>query len=598
MTCAGLTGVLVAVHSSGAFVLVAIVALCVACIAVPEPLTRWVLVPLGMVRSAWRLHAVVGGATRAFEVRSSRVLPAALALLRNPTEQNAAFIEARFENCLELATTGVASLALVALARGDRDAARDGFEVLAGLAPREAPSSVFELARDFIALDAASRGDFGRVAAVGRLRPHGRTTRLLSLLAPSLVDGGSPSNKSRVLRAWALSAGKGHTRALVDRALLGTLPRPAAAVAPKLDAQAALHAVSAAEVRRSDLVAAVQSLDALRASAEWHASIARRALTLSPGLDARTVSDAVLRDAEEGIAGVVLAARMPVSWLPDGPTAEVVRKRLREERLTRVEVLVKEIERRTKSRNDLPEFDEWRAFGDVRRAIDDATVDAWTAAEYRVVFQVAYYTLTSYAVRLINIRTRRVLARQVCGLLKDLGQKADATDAQALLHKNFQACAADRLPRVRSMEGEILSYTRRMNLARAVVFFSMVASISALVFAIPAIDRSALPAKGVIIAAVVMLLIVALLVPLLVAYRFCEMSMTADGVVVQLTRGRYVALRADVASATSGYGGLLVLHLKRAPAWLPRTVFTCASSREKANEYAERITRGSRGRNP
>jgi hypothetical protein len=375
----------------------------------------------------------------------------------------------------------------------------------------------------------------------------------------------------------------------VDRALSGTAPRPVAEAAARLDALATLMAIPVTQVRRSDLAAAVQSVDALRGSAEWHATIARRALALSPGLDERTVADAVVREAEEQIVSIVLAARLPTAWLPDGPTAAAVRARVREERLARAQALIKEMERRTKSRNDLPEFDEWRAFAGVRRAVDDATLDAGSPADYRVVFQMAYYSLTSYAVRLINIRTHRVLARQVCGFLKDLGERANATDAQALLQKNFQACAANRLPRVPALEGKVLSHKRRMNIARAALFFVVAGSVVALTFAIPALDHSSLPSKGLLVAGAVVLLFVSLVVPPVTAHRLCEISVTEDGLVVQITTGRFVALFRDVRAAASRPGGIIALELARAPAWLPRKLWTWAPSVALSREYADLI---------
>jgi hypothetical protein len=83
----------------------------------------------------------------------------------------------------------------------------------------------------------------------------------------------------------------------------------------------------------------------------------------------------------------------------------------------------------------------------------------------------------------------------------------------------------------------------------------------------------------------------ALFIQVQAAYRLCEMSMTEDGILVQAKWGRYVALRGDVGAATGRFAGVLVLKLKRAPGWLPRTVWTCTPSRELSREYATKIMR-------
>jgi hypothetical protein len=558
-----------------------------ACLAfafgLPEILTRLVLAPLGATRAAlllWEIHGAVGSDR---DSHCKAAFQAARVLLRRPQIAAASTIEQALAASLELGPTGAAALALVALARGQRERARGVFRALE---PIEHPTLWPPVARqtsDYLALDRLERGAWRELAT---MPARSRLARLMQAIGKRAIE---PAGREawRLWLAWALSPKRTLTRPLVTwarrRADEGATGSAAAA-------HAALLARRPGRARAEDVERAVAALSALRASSAV-AAVQRRGLALGCAVDAGAICRAVVGTMEDEIAGTVVDERLPMAWIPGGDSAgAAIRDRVRELRLTRIEQLVAEPARRAQIAADLPEMDEWRAWGDVRSACDDGLRDASTAIEVQAVYRAAFERMTAFAVRMCNVRTRRMLAYQVFAYTLELARRAGDSPGQSLAARNVRAVKATRLPLVaRSREGAITDSRKLARAARA-PSAGMVAAGSALVIVFVAMVAMP-PSKGGVYA---YLLEAGGCVAALVALRrilksWVDMTMTADGLELQRGVGRHIALYADVVGVSVRNDGVICVTLRRAPSWISRRPRTIAMSRSEAQAWAGRL---------
>jgi hypothetical protein len=529
----------------------------------------WVAIPRGLVRAAWALDRYTGGANRLVERRAASSLPAARAYLRRPTEEGARFLDDRLRACLQIGTSGATASALVVLARGDREYARVVLGAVEAMGEDAVPPAL-RIARDVLVVDAVARGDWRTAARLGESPRPSHLVRLWATVAKRVLGQPDPLSEATIRRAWRRVPARDRVKAAVDRALAIPPPPPPAPVAASLDAHVALLRLEPSCVRAEDIAAAALSLDALRGSAELRATLDRRALAAgAPGLGAPAF-DAVMGDAEADLVSTVLAARAPGAWLPPGPTGDAVRDRVGEARMARAEALVTELQRRTRERKDLPEADEWRAWGDARDACAQVWRDAGNPAKREAIFRTVYPPLCNYAVRMSNVRARRVLAAEIFRYLFGLSEVAGSEETRRLLGGNVVACRSETLPRVVTLEGERMSVAQPANVAMAASFAFAVAMTTMCVSG----KELGLSDDWVSFGALLGLVVVGIGF-ILLRRRMVEGAWTPDGLQLQSAVGRFYAPREDV-TLRHGPGRLIRVHLRRAPSWLPRRAFAIA----------------------
>jgi hypothetical protein len=555
-------------------------------IVAPHPFIAHVLVPLGACRVAWALDRATGHVWHRRPDRgAAAALWGALALLRRPGESAASFVERDLSRQLELGSSGAAAAALVALSRGDVDTARAVFTAISENDGAVVYGQAGRLAREFLALEAASKGDWRRALIVATGAPRSRLTRWLAHAARRVVRPG-PVDDVLLGPLWLIAPQRSATRAMA-RVARRSLD-PVAAVGPDLRGHGVLMGRPRGSVRRVDLDAAVQSLDAFRRSPEVLASLGRRALVLDTGqrsLDPQRVLDRVVRDAEADLIAVCLDHRIPQHWLGSGITAESVRTAVRETRFARAKALVTELRRRARARVDLPEIEEWRAWGDACAACSDVVLGVHDAREYEALFRAIHDPLTSYCVRLCNVRSRRALAGAIFFYLRGLCDRAGANDVRDLVGRNVRACRADRLPTIdldpADAIGDLAAVTRyRTGLGYA----QMVAIACGLGVLIAAKGMDPMPWLGAIAGAI------AAVVAVRGRFRrLVDLAWNVDGLVLQTPDGRHVLLPDDVVTVRPGRGAAIVVRLRRRPACVPRRVFTIARSPAEAAAAVSRL---------
>ncbi|HEX3769544.1 MAG TPA: hypothetical protein VHV30_01710 [Polyangiaceae bacterium] len=551
-----------------------------ALLAVPPIPLALFAVPLGLVRVAWAIQRAFGGTLAPFEGRVRPTLMAARAHLRRPSDRGARFIERYLDTCVELAGHGVLATALLALARGDRDRGVRLARALAGAAQGVVPAYLVAAAHEIVALDALARGDWAAVErppSLGRRRAHLRL-RFYAEVAEHAEAPAEHRAPAWIWVRWLLGGRRAQTLPIARWALRLPPPAPPAPIAATLDAHVALLARLPGRVRAADVAAAAASLDAYRASPEVLAGISRRALTLGGGVDGAIVRDEVVTLAEAELARVLLDEGLPVESLgPAGATRDAVRALVRERRVALLDALVREMGRRARAHADLPEADEWCAWLDVKTACDALLRDAGDVYERRRVFHQVYHALTSYAVRLINVRTARVLARDVCEYLRALAHATGAADAYEIVDKNAAACRADRLPPAR---GEAPFDDARMSKKLRYALAGCIFAAMAIVYGLVQVGAPAAVAVAVCLF---------VFVPIPILKRLVTAYESPDGLTLQSAAGRYVALPDNVRAVHLGPGPIVRVRLQRAPRWLSRRLFFVAASAEAARAATARL---------
>jgi hypothetical protein len=535
----------------------------------PELWFETLLIPLGWVRAVYGLERASGGAMLALERGGSWALPAARAWARRPSAAGLAFIERRLDLCHEQGTCCVAAQALVALQRGQREAAREVFEALHAMDERELPRSVQKLARDVLVLDALARGRSAQAHALAWARPAGElgqcVERWLLALGPRL------SKLRGRFWSWLYAPHRRHTLELMRRAREASASQSAQA---GLQAYAALLCKHPGDIRDADVRECLHALDRLRADADFERMCGARALRLGASPDA--IVDVILEPAERGLTQLVLDERLPLSWFPLGRTHAAVSARVSDEHFARLHTLVNELNGRLDIRADLPMFEEWRAWNALR-------VAASVAADRSMAFRAVYAPLTSWIVQLVNRRNQRVLGRTMAVWLRDFGLECSAPDTAELLERNAMATLQDRLPLVELSDCELLCEPRncrRWRQATRVVLGALAVGVPLVVCIVSAQLR--LAAFGWI---TLVGTFSGLLTPWRVLDARCVDVLRGEhGVTLQNAHGCFVICRGDLAFVRMLAPRLVFLRMRRKPRWVPGWMVTLTADRAQTRE--------------
>jgi hypothetical protein len=172
----------------------------------PWTLARHVFARLGWPRAAYWVTRVAHWRWET-QKRDGAVVAGCLALRRRPDPARLEWLEARLGKA-----GGVTPLALALIAdlRGQREEARRLMALCAWFDRRVLPPGARRMAREWLAADAAARGEWADVARYGGRFLAGAARRLLG--APD-----APSDR-RLRLLWVLSRGRRALRPLLDRA--------------------------------------------------------------------------------------------------------------------------------------------------------------------------------------------------------------------------------------------------------------------------------------------------------------------------------------------------------------------------------------------
>jgi hypothetical protein len=421
-------------------------------------ITRLLLIPLGLPRLAYLL-SFTSDVTFHLDRRGGAAMAGAWAIARGPTfdEKAADWITAKLTNGEPLRGGGIFAHGLLLAARGDVDGARALIESIHAIDPRACPPAVRRLANGWLAAEAATRGDWLRVAELGlTLREGGRQAWLLSAVAQSLrLEPMAPGRFGLWLR-WAIAPHRRRTLPIVRRALQaldGAFVEPGddeAPLRPAVHTEAgddfclalSLHTSMLRRprgtVRGEDVRAISQAWDAVLCDRSTEHVLSMRALVLGAS-GVKPALDRLRSAIEDDLAAVVLASGLPLAELgARGETAARVRLSVRDRLLSEVEAMSDAIRRRADDKRALPAIDEWREWNALRQTYERGARLAGQDFQ-RLAFYKVHPDACSFAVWLFNDRNQRPLGNAIFRWLLGEAEAVEDQRAIALQTKNV-AC--------------------------------------------------------------------------------------------------------------------------------------------------------------
>ncbi len=448
-----------------------------AAVLFPGTIARRLLVPLGMPRAAYRWLSVPSLATVG-DTRSPALLAAAQALTRcrRSPERQAVWLEGKLAKDNVVGAVDVVVCGLLAAWRGEVATARRMLLAMQLWPPARAPLGTVRQAADWLAADAAQRGDWDGVIEIEAL-PHFSTrfTCLLAAVGRRFTGRFDPTLRPRLRRAWLASPHRRATHALVVRALRASpaaaatagsrrsapVARPGA-VEPAVDplpAALALHAATllqwppAASPPAAETPAARQAqrasprraalLDLARAWQRAFAdpSLLRRLRLRAAHLRASSATlateavGAMRQAVDQDLTALALDLRLTLAELEDeglGSLAAAVRNEL----LARLEAAVAAIARRVEAARTLPALDELREWVLLCTLYDDV-VSLGGPELRRLAFSQVHRDTCALAVWLFNKRGQKPLAHAMLRWLFHEAEAVGDREAVALQRKNL-----------------------------------------------------------------------------------------------------------------------------------------------------------------
>lgn len=424
----------------------------------PWPITRMILIPLGMPRAAYyvaRLSDLWWRGDRS----GGAALAAAWALLRQPThrEKAAAWIELKLQKSEKRLMGGaIVAHGLIAAARGDLEAARAVLESVTVMAPRAVRAIARDVALEWLIADAAALGDWKRVSELGE-RPVTRTVRLMGGVADRLLRNPEAPANARLYWRWLVAPRRRWTRAVVLRAVATPYePRertwahsdgPGPVVSPPPEGADALtgalwqHAEllrrPAARLSQEELVALGRAWDAALADAGLREQLLARAVALGvPGIDGALTKLRAAAEADVGAAAEAAGIRLGELNEPGellGRAAYLEKERM----LSELELAASSLARRTEERRELPPLDEWREWLGIRKLYERAAAGGLDAR--RLAYSAIHHEVCELAVWLFNIREEKPIANAMFRWLLAEAERVGATES-ARVNRNNVAC--------------------------------------------------------------------------------------------------------------------------------------------------------------
>jgi hypothetical protein len=411
------------------------------------PLVRRIAVPLGWYRVAFW----IGHFSSTDDSDAHGMVCAAWAHSRRPTPAGEAWIAAIRDKRTPLGDAEVVATALLVSANGDAKGARQLMRSVLDLV--EVHPTVRELAGEWLACDAAERGDWRELAADAAAArfPATSLTYLLEGIAAARIGEG-PSRATlyarwlfaphrRVTKKWlTMEVAREPVNAVVDT--------PNAIDASPLPRAVAAHLGLATNAMGLD--AAVTAWDAALADATTRAWIIRRALELDAphGAAERVLRDVTVAVTSE-LADIADAAKLGA---PDsrGIVGDALARRLRHGRLDSLEQGFSRWEdRRHDGANGSgrASIDEWREWIALRHAYDEAVLAAGLELR-RLAFPHAYKMGNSMGAWLWNARNEYALSHAIFKWLCGEAMAVGDTEAIEMLTRNSRLAVSTRTGRV------------------------------------------------------------------------------------------------------------------------------------------------------
>lgn len=420
-------------------------------IVIVWPLARYVLAPLGFVRAT---YFVTLGSWKAGDDKVGTALVAASIALHRKRDfdpEDAGWLEEKIQAEAPLRSGAIVAAGATAAARGDREGARALFESVRTLDPEASTEVARHTAAEWLAADAAARGDWEEVIEIGDDPARGgRSAAFLASVAKRLLGKPDAPGRHALLQAWLLAPRRRHTIAIVERALSvpdgASLPddddddtrAPAAPESDPLAKAIAEHVriLSMKKPTPADVVRVGRAFDAVFEEGKLPSELDGRAAELGATRAGHALA-CFREDVEESLFQLLKAHRIALddTALELGVVAVSAQRRLRNETLAVIEALSDAVRGRVTERRALPAIDEWREFSALRIAYERGVALGGPELRY-LAFTKVHSDVCALAVWLFNDRKERPIGNAMFRFLLAEATAVGDTEGIELQTKN------------------------------------------------------------------------------------------------------------------------------------------------------------------
>ena len=434
-------------------------------VLLPWPTLRLVLLPLGLLRTAYYLSFLCLVRFQD-DRRGGALLVGAWALLRAPqraaseSEPALRFLEKRLHRLKNLRGAAVVAMGLGAARRGELEAARALLESAFNLDPAACPQWALELAGEWLTVDAVAQGSWSKVCARDSgVRPRSPLTRFLRACAARFATPAEPTlappSDLALTLAWLRAPHRRATFSLLQRARLSrpqpAPPSPAAppgSPEPAPELPAALRELAlvllapSSTLTQEQLLRVCRGFDAALRSPATLRHLTERALSLG-----QAGPEEALRELRAQLAALIGArlreAALPIDQLlatsPAGqPASELgaaAAQAVRTQLLEEIEQACDALHDRTTDKRELPVEDEWREWAALRARYHRVSQLGGLTIR-RLAWGPLHREVCNWAVWLWNERRHKVLANAVFRFLLTEAEELQDDSRITLARKN------------------------------------------------------------------------------------------------------------------------------------------------------------------
>lgn len=420
----------------------------------PGWIARGVLAPLGFVRLAYFTASLSRVEWRRDKPGGPALIAAwALAQQDRPWPSSIAWVERKLgASKAALQGSGVVAFGLLEAAKANSglernearlESAREWLDSVLMFDPRVAPPNVRVVAAEWLATDAAARGDWKRVKAISDNKkwPGSPTLRLLAALAGRMLGESLPTNAG-LWFWWLLAPRRLWTRGFVKQAAehkgQARSPQTALPAPPEaLDAMGRATFLTLA-LKGHASPAATSVVEVARA---WEAALGSdvrsklfvRATLVGGGEPDAAVEE--VRQLVEQALGPLLPAKL--NDVPGTLPAliESAAQTRKDARYTELEERMNRMEGRKVSNKELPQLEEWREVLALR-ALYRQACESGSAADHSLAHSVIRDKFVNFGVWLYNVRVEKPVANAIFRMLEAEAVALGDSDSEALNKKN------------------------------------------------------------------------------------------------------------------------------------------------------------------
>jgi hypothetical protein len=412
----------------------------------PAWIARTILAPLGFVRLAYFTASLSRVEWRRDKPGGPAMIAAwALAQQDKPWPSSIAWVEKKLASRGKaLQGSGVVAFGLLEAAKGRLPEAREWLDSVLMFDPRVAPVQVRVVAAEWLATDAAARGDWKRVKQIddNKKWPGSSTLTLLGALAGRMLGAPLPTNAG-LWFWWLLAPRRLWTRGFVVQATkhkakpadVKPLPAPPDALDPMARATFLTLALKGQTTPSTSTVVEVARAWEAALSNELRSKLFMRATLVGGGEPDAAVEE--VRQLVEKALGPMLPTQLKTKELQgDLPSLLEEAAQVRKDALySELEEKMNRMDSRKLASKELPPLEEWREVITLR-SLYRQSVESGTASDHSLAHSVIRDKFVNFGVWLYNAREEKPVANAIFRMLEAEAVSLGDSDSEKLNKKN------------------------------------------------------------------------------------------------------------------------------------------------------------------